>query len=418
MATPESIRALDVVVTAGCNLTCSYCFQNDKKAKSIDWEALRSGIDLLMRSRDREVRLGFYGGEPLMEFPTIRRAVEYAEQSRPPEKRVRYVIITNGTFLDDSVADFLAFHDFEVRLSFDGVPAAMRLRGRGTFEQLDGLLDRLRDRHPRFYRRNLSINLTMAIPAMGHLADSIAYFLRKRVREVAISMVETQASLWKRPMIDALDRQFARIHRMCVRHYLRTGETPLQNLVRNAPATEHAPRDRAMCGVGQGEVLALDVDGKVYGCATFAESFQTFRSDFLKSRLETMRLGNPRERGFRKRLAMYPQAVAEARIFDAKQDKHSSYGRCGECRFLETCQVCPMSIGYLPGNTDPDRIPDHLCAFNLISLKYREKFPLTRPTPAEIVTGRARVPLEVRNVDKLVRGLNLPGGVGGVPRRR
>jgi hypothetical protein len=44
--------------------------------------------------------------------------------------------------------------------------------------------------------------------------------------------------------------------------------------------------------------------------------------------------------------------------------------------------VCPISIGHQPGNTDPDRIPDFQCAYNLVSLEYRERFPV-QPGPRE-----------------------------------
>ena len=45
MATPGDISKLDVVLTAGCNLRCSYCYQNDKKPKRMDWETLQASAD-------------------------------------------------------------------------------------------------------------------------------------------------------------------------------------------------------------------------------------------------------------------------------------------------------------------------------------------------------------------------------------
>lgn len=397
MASPEEIRSLNVILTAGCNLACGYCYENDKKRRQMDWETLRASVDLLLRSERAQVQLTFYGGEPLMEFETIRRAVAYAEEKRPAEKRIHYAIITNGTLLDDETADFLAHHRFETRLSFDGVPAAQDLRGRGTFKVLDGVLDRLKARHPEFFRDNLSITITLVIAVLAHLHESVDYFLRKGVHEVAITPVETQEALWKAGMIEDLDRQFARVFRASLLHYRRTGEVPLQIFRKKQAASVHRPQGRSMCGAPRGENLAVDVDGRTYGCATFAGSYQKFPSDFLKTRLEKMELGNLRETGFRGRLAMYPEAAREARIFDAKQEKRSSYGRCRDCRFLASCAVCPVSIGHIPGNTDPDRVPDFLCAFNLVTLKYREMFP-RQDGPAEILAGRARIPLLTREL--------------------
>ena len=102
-----------------------------------------------------------------------------------------------------------------------------------------------------------------------------------------------------------------------------------------------------------------------------------------------MRMGDVRDEAFPRRLALYPAAVRAAGIFHDKQDKHSSYGRCGECRFLRTCSVCPTSIGHIPGNTDPDRVPDNLCAYNLVSLAYKDRFP-RQPDPIAILLPATR----------------------------
>jgi hypothetical protein len=122
----------------------------------------------------------------------------------------------------------------------------------------------------------------------------------------------------------------------------------------------------------------VDVDGQVHGCVTFAGSFQSFPSTFLKSRIDSLSLGDVRDPGLADRYEAFPEAVRRAAIFHAKHDKYSSYGRCGECLYLESCSVCPMSIGHIPGNEDPDRVPDFSCAFNLVSLRYREIFARRR----------------------------------------
>ena len=151
-----------------------------------------------------------------------------------------------------------------------------------------------------------------------------------------------------------------------------------------------------MCGVGRGETPAVDVDGQVHGCLMFVDSYQRFPTAFLRTRLQAMRMGDLRDPRFAERLAAYPAAARAAGIFHDKQDKYSSYGRCGECRFLSDCGVCPVSIGHEPGTTDPNRVPDFQCAYNLVSLKYRERFPF-QPDAVEQLTGGA-MPRELRGL--------------------
>ena len=184
--------------------------------------------------------------------------------------------------------------------------------------------------------------------------------------------------------------------RVSLTHYHRTGEVPL-SLFRKKPGEESRRPERiGMCGVGDGDTIAVDVDGEVHGCATFASSYQV-QASFLSSRFDSMRMGHVQAGEFAERLARYPEAARAAAIFDDKQDKYSSYGRCGDCRYLADCSVCPVSIGKIPGNDDPRRVPDFVCAWNLVSLKYRERFP-AQPDPADLLFGRAPVPLMMREL--------------------
>ena len=51
MASPGDLQLVDVILTAGCNLRCGYCYQNDKKPRSMDWDTLRASADLLVAAR-------------------------------------------------------------------------------------------------------------------------------------------------------------------------------------------------------------------------------------------------------------------------------------------------------------------------------------------------------------------------------
>ncbi len=357
----------------------------------MSWDTLRGVLDVVVRSRSPEIEILFLGGEPLLEFPLIRRAVEYVRDARAPGKRVQYSMVTNGTLLREEQADFLAQHRFDTFLSFDGVPAAQDLRGPHTFAILDDLLDRLRREHPHFVREQLNIALTLTPATVPHLAESIAYFLGKGVPRLDVSPVITHDGGWRPGMIDVLEEAFIRVFKVCLRHYKRTGEIPFSLFRKTATAgnSSHAPRADVMCAAPTGQNLAVDVDGQIHGCAVFVESYQGFASPFLRNQVESIRMGDFRAPEFPKKLAMYPDAARAAGIFHAKHEKYSSYGRCGECRFLESCSICPASIGNIPGNTDPRRVPDFPCAYNLVALKYRERFP-AQPTALDVLTGRVR----------------------------
>lgn len=381
MPTPalNDLRSLRLVLTAQCNLRCGYCYQTDKKNRRVDWEVVRTALDRLLASRQASVEVLFIGGEPLLEFPTIERAVAYLSERKRADLNIRHAIITNGLLLGDRETQFLVDHDFHVQLSFDGVPPAQAVRGAATFEKLDALLDRLQDEQPAFYENSLKINITLLPATLQYLAESVEYFvLGKQIQDLSITPQITASAGWRLERIEELDRVFAQIHRICLRRYRETEEVPLEVLRKTRPRRRKRPAEGSMCGVGSGDRLVVDVDGQAHGCLTFVGSYQTFPTAFLRNRVEAMRLGHVGDSGLEERLRQYPAAVRSAEIFHHKEQKFSSYGRCGECQYLADCAICPMSIGRIEGEDDPRRIPDFNCAYNLVSLKYRAKFPRLR----------------------------------------
>jgi sulfatase maturation enzyme AslB (radical SAM superfamily) len=341
----------------------------------MEQETLFRGIDLAFGSEQTEIELTFFGGEPLLEMESLRSGVAYAEsRSQATGKRVKYSISTNGLLLDDNTLEFLAQHRFYTQLSFDGVAPMQRLRGKGTFEILDRRLREIAERYPDFLHDCLHIGLTLVPQTVPHFAESIEYFVRRNVREIGISPSISVMMDWELPRIAELEAQFARVLKFSIDHYAATGEIPLK--VFRGGSTQSSPRPESitMCGVMRGEEPAVDVDGQVHGCTMFAGSFQKFPSSFLRERIEDMRIGDLRAPDFRNRYVGFEAATERAGLFHHKERKHSGYGRCGDCAYLAACSICPMSIGNLPGNQDPDRVPDFGCAYNLVALKHRDLF--------------------------------------------
>lgn len=354
------------------------------------WPVMRRAIDRLLESPAPELSLQFTGGEPLLAFPLIRRAVSYVERQRPEGREVGYDIVSNGTLVEARHIRFFADRRFNLQISFDGAPAAQELRGRGTFDRLDRLLDRLRQREPRLFHTRLRVAVTLAIQAVPLLADSVDYLLEKGVREIALSPAMGQARRWRPSDIDLLDRQMSRVFDASILHYQRMGQVPLLLFRKEAASRAGSRRSRFICNAAEGSAITVDVDGQVYACGMLAESFQTFPDTPLRRRLIGMRLGDIRDGGLPDRLRALPRAAAATGIFDRKETKYSSYGRCATCRFLASCDVCPLAVARDAAHADPDRLPDYLCAFNQVSLAYRQRFP-PQPGPLAILSGR--VPL-------------------------
>lgn len=368
-------NALGVVLTSSCNLRCAYCYQNAKAPGRMEWETLRKAVDRLLDSGASRLELLFLGGEPLLELGLIRRAVAHVEARASPRQEISFWVSTNGTLLDGEAADFFVAHRFALQLSFDGVAAAQELRGMGTFATLDRRIGGLLERHPGYCRRHLAVSMTLVPGTIPHLASSVRYFLSRGVRILGLAPDLTLSPGWDEAAHTELEEQFRRVCSLSVRHWICTGAVPL-SLLRAEPRARSpdAGRGLPMCSVGAGGVLLVDVDGTVCPCPLLAHSYLDHGTDFLRRRLTPLRLGRLDSSELEERLAALPEAVRKAEIFDHKERKYSSYGRCADCPHLGSCAICPISIGRIPGNRDPHRVPDFLCAFNRLAAECRDRF--------------------------------------------
>ena len=367
-----SIRSLDVVLTTACNLSCTYCFQDQRADRSMSWGVLRSALDLLLRSEHPKPELIFYGGEPLLELPLITRAIEYLEVANGG--KVSMTVFTNGTLLDRGTMRLLARRGVDTQISCDGVETAQQLRAPGSFGRIDRALSRLCAEHPDYLRDHCSVAITLSSRNLEHLAESFSFLVGHGVGEIVVSALVTHDTGWRPETLDQLVAQIDQILKVSIEHFDRTGEVRFAPFKPAKSADSPIDGPPTMCSAAGTGSLAVDVDGQVYGCVLFAESYQSFPNGMLWQCLEPMRLGDIRSRNFDKRLEAYPDAAAAARIFTGKEEKHSSYRSCRGCRFMNLCSVCPVSIGHIPGNTDPHRVPDLQCALNLAVLSARELF--------------------------------------------
>jgi sulfatase maturation enzyme AslB (radical SAM superfamily) len=369
-----NLRALVLILTAQCNLQCSYCYQNAKKPKKMDWETLQASIDVGLRSTRRVTELLFLGGEPLMEFPLIRNAVEYADMKSSADQRIKFAISTNGTLLTDEILSFLVQNDFKIQLSFDGVRVMQDLRSDSTFDNIDGLLERFRTGHPEGYRKNLKVSITAHPRGVTYLADSVEYLMEKGIAKIGISPILTPDPSWTNAGIEDLQTQFERIYAISRLHQQRTGEVPLLWFGFHPGRRSIRPPDGFMCNTVRCDTPVVDADGQVYVCALLALSYQDYRSPFWSGRLKGLRVGTITDPDCISHQSNVAKAVREAGIFTNKEHKYSSYGRCYDCDYYDRCSICPASIIFDSANTDPDRIPDFPCAFYRVALQYRDRF--------------------------------------------
>ncbi|KPK74107.1 MAG: hypothetical protein AMJ79_14735 [Phycisphaerae bacterium SM23_30] len=120
-------RRLQLFLAQKCNLACRYCYAENSgsnaRNKLMGWDVAKSAVDYLVkRSGEREnLRVTFFGGEPLLNYKVLRRVVVYCDElSQRTGKKFSFELITNGTLLNKEIADYVAERNFSLLISIDG----------------------------------------------------------------------------------------------------------------------------------------------------------------------------------------------------------------------------------------------------------------------------------------------------------
>jgi uncharacterized protein len=113
------------IITLRCNQRCRYCQASSEDETKIEFDmnitTAKKCVDMVFRSPSPEIKIEFQGGEPLLNFGTIRYVVDYAEKlNRIYNKDLEFVICTNLLAINDAILDFLAEHKIWISTSLDG----------------------------------------------------------------------------------------------------------------------------------------------------------------------------------------------------------------------------------------------------------------------------------------------------------
>lgn len=177
----QNIRSVVFEITDQCNLQCYYCgfgelYDNKgiRKSGAIPFSYIQDTFTFLKQcgsftsSIPRTFHVGFYGGEPLLEFDLIKKTLSYLHEfSKDNCSNIRFTfgLTTNGILLKNSIADFLVRHDFLLTISLDGNKKNHAYRvfpnGSNSFDIVHKNVVELKEKHPEYYKRRVNFNAVL-----------------------------------------------------------------------------------------------------------------------------------------------------------------------------------------------------------------------------------------------------------------
>ncbi len=253
-------------LTHDCNLDCVYCYAGGKSKRVMSWDVARRGVDFAFSFGAKEAQLGFFGGEPLLEWDLLRRATGYAEDVAVKNGvTLKKTVTTNATLLSAERLAWLKGHDFYLALSIDGDKAMHDLTrplrgGESSFDQCMRGLDLALPVFP-----DLEVIVVPDPANVRHLAESVRFLCEEKcVRRVGIN--PNFYTDWPDETLNLWACEFEAIGDFYLERY-RAGKPVWINFIDGKIITrlkggyEHCDK----CGFGEREV-AVAPSGNLYPC--------------------------------------------------------------------------------------------------------------------------------------------------------
>ena len=340
-------------MTDQCNFKCAYCYQPRGK-QCLDFSTLVKAIDFFHPILAPECFISFYGGEPLLAFDTLRRAVEHLDGLSTKRKtKIRYFLTTNGSLLNEDILGFLDEHRFSLTLSFDGLAQDLQ-RKKGTFDFLTSVIPRILAR-PRI---SLEINSVFSSETIGYLLESVQSIIQLGVPKLDINFAHKPP--WTAFSLHLLEEEIARVGEYFLSHYKNMTDIPWPGFYEELDrAVYHCP-----AGLNQ---MALSAQGTLWGCAIFPHYFaeKNETADYQKYCFGDVGsfIKDPQR--------IYAQKIANYSAL--RMDRFSTPGRaCLICGEIEQCWVCPLAAAMTTGEIG--RIPGWSCQGAKILRKEKQLF--------------------------------------------
>ena len=190
-----------ISITENCNLRCTYCcysgkYKNNrihgtKSMSADDIDAIYEFIKRTVKSKD--LKIAFYGGEPLTNLPLLKYAIEKASVFFQGFN-LSVSISTNGVLLTPCTIDWFIKRNVRIDISLDGHKQIhdrqrINVTGNGSFDYVYKALSYIKQQHPQYLKEN--VLLLMTLTSLSDL-ETIARHWAKD--EILCNLVPTKIS--------------------------------------------------------------------------------------------------------------------------------------------------------------------------------------------------------------------------------
>lgn len=294
---------LTLQVTQNCNFKCRYCgYAGDgylnriHNTNTMSYDIAYRAVEFFLSHsfNSKELNVGFYGGEPLLEGELIQSVIKYIE-SKALGKKITYRITTNGSVADKRLLDFMENYNVHLMVSFDGPKRIQNknrryaINGRETYDTVEKNLNNLKDYYPNLYNK---LSLHSVIDPSENYNDYIKFFTNNKhfiERSYSTSIIDDSKTIYKTKYsdkfveTDALNEMLYYYSKMYEKSnhvkslYVHNYEkTSLNDKFARMPLLDENYHHGGACIPGVTR-LFVDVKGEFYPCEKISENSECMK---------------------------------------------------------------------------------------------------------------------------------------------
>ena len=267
----NNIKHLILNVTYNCNFKCRYCsfandnpFNRNNDAINMSWDIAKKAIDFaIAHSSETEImEIGFYGGEPLINFKVIKETIEYCNMILTNMK-FNYSLTTNLSLMNKEILDFFVSNKVDILVSLDGpqnIHDSHRFfekDGSETYNKVIEKLNFIKENYNNYFVKHIKFN--SVIMPNDNISDVEMYFKNLFPENVT---TYNYADLSKTEII--YNNNYVKLKNDATKE-LSNGEQILLGEIKkfNILLKQDYPIGQCLPGYTK---LLVDIDGELYPC--------------------------------------------------------------------------------------------------------------------------------------------------------
>lgn len=268
--TKKRITHVSVLITEDCNFRCDYCFIK-RNPESMEWATMKQLIDWMNKENhptDNELHIQFFGGEPMLKWSLITKAIEYAKKK---ECKFRFGITTNGSLFNDERIEYFKKNNVGVLFSIDGDKIAQNTHRK--LEDGSGTWDLVEENARKCVEAGIAptARMTYTPDTLPHLAKSVKY-LRNDIGFDTVAPTPAIDSYhhFSDEDLKEWDKQYEEINDLFVENILNGNRPGMNYFSKCFRQMLNDSKLNAPCGAGK-RFAGVNWKGELFPCHRFVQ---------------------------------------------------------------------------------------------------------------------------------------------------